>query len=134
MVPAIRLSGVSRRFGALQAVRDVMLAEGGPIGPGSNYLDVKSTKYDFGRRFHLSFGEAKFAADADLPYRIVRVFHAESAAPQARVSEPINWWARDLLEAGDGAFPDGVSADGFVVQPEADGLAWGPPIVLGDED
>jgi hypothetical protein len=108
-----------------------MLAEGGPLGPGLSYLDVKTTKASFGTRFHISMGEAAFAAEADRPYRIVRVFDADGDAPCARISEPINEWARDLLEAAEGAFPEGVRADGFVVQPEADGFMWGPAIALG---
>lgn len=109
-----------------------MLAQGGPLGPGLTYLEVKTTKASFGTRFHLSMGEATFAAEADRPYRIVRVFDAEGDPPHARMSDPINDWARDLLEAGDGAFPEGVRADGFVVDPEADGLKWGPAIALGE--
>jgi hypothetical protein len=108
-----------------------MLAEGGPLGPGLTYLDVKTTKAGFATRFHISMGEAAFAAEADRPYRIVRVFGADGDAPRARISEPINEWARDLLKAGDGAFPEGVRADGFVVDPEADGLAWGAAVALG---
>ena len=108
-----------------------LLASGGPLSDGLTYLDVKATKAGFTTRFIISWGEATFAAEADRPYRIVRVFDADSDTPVARISDPINEWARDLLEAADGFFPEGVRADGFVVHPEADGLSWGPVITLG---
>jgi hypothetical protein len=108
-----------------------MFAAGGPLGPGLTYLDVKTTKGPFGARFYLSMGETAFAAESDRPYRVIRVFDAGGEAPQARISEPINEWARNLLETGDSAFPEGVRADGFVVDPEADGLTWGPAATLG---
>lgn len=103
-----------------------ILAKGGPLGLGLTYLDVKTTKGEFATRFHISMAEVAFAAELDRPYRIVRVFDAYGDPPRARISEPINAWARTLLEASDGALPVGVCADGFVVHPEADGLAWGP--------
>jgi hypothetical protein len=102
-----------------------ILCEGGPFGPGHTYLDVKTTKGGFATRFHISVGEVVFAAELDRPYRIVRVFDADGDLPRARVSEPINTWARSLLEALDGALPEGVCADGFVVDPEAADFVWG---------
>jgi hypothetical protein len=109
-----------------------ILTEGEPIGPGLTYLDVKTTKGGFATRFHISMGEAAFAAELDRPYRIVRVFDAYGDPPRARISEPINVWARTLLEASYKALPEGVSADGFVVDPEADGLTWGPDLAFND--
>jgi hypothetical protein len=112
-----------------------MLAEGGPVGPDLTYLDVKTTKAKFETRFYLSMGEADFAAfKADKPYRIVRVFEADSATPRACISKPINDWARRLLQAGNTTWPAGVSADGFVVSPDAHGLEWGAPFGLSAAD
>lgn len=107
-----------------------ILCEGGPFGPGLTYLDVKTTKGGFATRFHISVGEVVFAAELDRPYRIVRVFDAYGDPPRAKISEPINAWARSLLEASEGALPEGVCADGFVVDPEADGFGWGSDFAL----
>lgn len=112
-----------------------MLAEGGPLGLELTYLDVKSTKRGFGERFHLSMGEATFAAEADAPYRIVRAYDVGADdAPRVRISDPINAFAGRLLASHDGALPNGVQADGFVVAPDADGLGWGDAIELPGDD
>lgn len=111
-----------------------MIVHGGPIAPGLNYLDVKSTKDGFSSHFHLSMGDAPFAAEADEPHRIVRVSGLRAGTPSARVSVPINEFARALLAMHEGAFPEGVLADGFIVSPATVGLRWGGPIDIEVSD
>lgn len=108
-----------------------MLAEGGPIAPGLTYLDVKTTRGGFNAQFHLPMSEAAFAAELDLPFRLVRVFDLQSGVPKARVSAPINTFAKALLASHDGAFAAGIRADGFVISPMTPDLVWGEPVNLG---
>ena len=102
----------------------------------ATFIDVKTTKGNFETRFHLSHWEARFAASFPAgtePYRIIRVFNLGTSAPAFSISDPINDWARQLISDARSAFPEGVSSDGFVIDPKVAGISWGPVIFIEDE-
>jgi len=112
-----------------------MLIDNLELSTAPTYVDVKTTKGGFETRFHLSMGEASFAAscDANEPYRIIRVFDAETPTPAFRISSPINAWALNFFEVGTASLPAGIYPDGLIVDPHEAGIIWGPVHLIEDD-
>ena len=63
--------------------------------------------------------------EADIPYRLYRLYDMDESGGTLRVSEPMAVFAGNLIAALSG-LPTGVVPDGFSLDPSL--LAFGPPI------
>lgn len=103
-------------------------AKSGVLGARKERIDVKTTRLDFARPFHLSTGELRHAQFGSDPYVIFRVHRLGPDGALLRRSHPINQFAQNLLAAQRAALPAGISVDSFTVDPAV--LTWEPEEVL----
>ncbi|MFZ1754774.1 MAG: DUF3883 domain-containing protein [Caldilineaceae bacterium] len=75
------------------------------------YVDVKTTKGDWDREFHVSLSELRFAA-ASTSYWVARIYGYEGSEPRMKLLSGLSEIAQRTL-AHAGKFPDDVVAESF---------------------
>lgn len=85
-------------------------------------FDAKATIRRFDVPFHLSAAETVAAASDEIPYRIIRLFGLSEDGADAKISDPVNSLAKEIL-SGTTCLPVGVLPTGFTIDPNA--LTWG---------
>ncbi|NKF50791.1 DUF3883 domain-containing protein [Shewanella sp. WXL01] len=90
-------------------------------------LDVKTTKYKFNSKFHISIAELLEARDSGKPYDIYRVYEATSNGAKLRVAKDIKNKAEEILRSVDN-MPIGVTCDSVTIAPLI--LEFGEEITL----
>jgi hypothetical protein len=127
LLEAERLAGAIQDFRWVAAENAVAACDFEiTLGDGSLLrIDVKTTTGDFRRAFFISRAELEMAAGSAEPYRIYRIHDLRVAGSGLlRRSEDISELARQVLASLD-HLPDGVTAEGLAVRPEA--LRWSEP-------
>lgn len=107
---------------------------GGVLGDQEFKVDVKTTRSAWTNDFHMSLGELREAARSTVPYRIYRMSDLDETGGTLRISGDVRDFARQLLEAHDGAMPGKIRADSFSIPVDAQGLTWDAPIRIEPPD
>jgi len=89
------------------------------------YIEVKSTKGEFDRAFHISTTELGTAITDKPRYDLYRVYNLKDGRANIRISTDIKQFA-ELVMDGVSGLPDGVRPDAFSVKPDV--LEWGEEI------
>lgn len=85
---------------------------------GTNVLiDVKATSGEFSRRLHVSMNELRQIANGVERYDLWRVYEINGAEAKVRIAKDIRSFGRSILSSLQ-ALPEGITPDGFSVDPE----------------
>lgn len=77
-------------------------------------IDVKSTRGEFSRRIHISYGELKTMCFSDRRYDIYRVYELNDDGAKLRIADDMRSFASSVLQNFDG-LPKGVTPDSISV-------------------
>lgn len=94
-------------------------------------VEVKSTRGEFERKFHISISELERMSQGPERYDIYRTFELSDYVAKLRIAEDVRQTARGILDLFE-QLPDGVTADSVSVSPQI--LSFGREIDLSMTD